>query len=167
MGKLGRNSRRASHRQVLTGVYLTGVHAMVVHLIGIYLTGLYLMSVHRIGMYPHRRVSYLRVFLKRRTRVARIPILILRMFEASDCGRLGRQAADHPWSALRVVKAAEKTTQRPRCCSKPKAAALHPERYQSSLSKLSKRGGSRRGKEAQAIGLASQSDRQTGERQTG
>jgi hypothetical protein len=25
-------------------------------------------------------------------------------FEASDCGRLGRQAADHPWSALRVVK---------------------------------------------------------------
>src|SRR5437868_6761325 len=27
---------------------------------------------------------------------------------ASNCGRLGRQAASHPWSALRVVKAAEK-----------------------------------------------------------
>jgi len=26
------------------------------------------------------------------------------MFKASDCGRLGRQAADHPWSALRVVE---------------------------------------------------------------
>jgi hypothetical protein len=24
--------------------------------------------------------------------------------KASDCGRLGRQAAGHPWSALRVVK---------------------------------------------------------------
>src|SRR5256714_14163375 len=39
------------------------------------------------------------------------------VLKASDCGRLGRQAADHPWSALRVVKAAEKTAQRPRCCS--------------------------------------------------
>jgi hypothetical protein len=42
------------------------------------------------------------------------------VLKASDCGRLGRQAADHPWSALRMVKAAGKTTQRPRCCSKPK-----------------------------------------------
>src|ERR1700755_2083151 len=39
---------------------------------------------------------------------------------ASDCGRLGRQAAGHPWSALRVVKSCRKTAQRPRCCSKPK-----------------------------------------------
>src|SRR2546423_12997052 len=29
-------------------------------------------------------------------------------FKASDCGRLGRQAADHPWSALRVVKSCRK-----------------------------------------------------------
>jgi hypothetical protein len=53
-----------------------------------------------------------------------------------------------------------------------KAVALHPERYQSSLSKLSTRRRVRRGKEAQAIGLASQSDEQksdgqTGDRQTG
>jgi hypothetical protein len=41
-------------------------------------------------------------------------------FEASDCGRLSRQAAGHPWSALRVVKSCRKTAQRPRCCSKPK-----------------------------------------------
>jgi hypothetical protein len=50
-----------------------------------------------------------------------------------------------------------------------KAAALHPERYQSLLS--TKREGEA-GKEAQAIGLASQSDGQksdgqTGDRQTG
>ena len=30
-----------------------------------------------------------------------------RWLNASDCGRLGRQAADHPRSALRMVKAAE------------------------------------------------------------
>jgi hypothetical protein len=42
------------------------------------------------------------------------------MFKASGCGRLGRQAADRPWSALRAVKAAEKTAQRPRRCSEPK-----------------------------------------------
>jgi hypothetical protein len=41
-------------------------------------------------------------------------------FEASDCGRLGRQLAGHPWSALRVVKSCRKTAQRPRCCSKLK-----------------------------------------------
>jgi hypothetical protein len=53
-----------------------------------------------------------------------------------------------------------------------KAAALHPERYQSSLSKLSTNREGEGGKEAQAIGLASQSDQQkrdgqTGDRQTG
>ena len=37
-----------------------------------------------------------------------------------NCGRLGRQAAGHPWSALRVVKSCRKTAQRPRCCSKLK-----------------------------------------------
>jgi hypothetical protein len=58
-------------------------------------------------------------------------------FEASDCGRLGRQAAGHPWSVLRVVKSCRKTVQRPRCCSKPPAAALNPGRHQSLLSKLS------------------------------
>jgi hypothetical protein len=31
------------------------------------------------------------------------------VLKASVCGRLGRQAADHPWSALRVVNAAGKT----------------------------------------------------------
>jgi hypothetical protein len=68
-----------------------------------------------------------------------------------NCGRLGRQAAGHPWSALRVVKSYRKTAQRPRCCSKLK----HPDRYQSSLSKLSTKREGEAGKEAQAMGLAS------------
>src|SRR5271168_935207 len=84
-----------------------------------------------------------------------------------NCGRLGRQAAGHPWSALRVVKSCRKTTQRPRCCSELKAAALHPERYQSSLSKLSTKREGEAGKEAQAMGLAGQSDGQKSDRQTG
>jgi hypothetical protein len=59
------------------------------------------------------------------------------VFEASDCGRLGRQAAGHPWSALRVVKSCRKDCPTASVLLEAKAAALHPERYQSSLSKLS------------------------------
>jgi hypothetical protein len=47
-----------------------------------------------------------------------------------------------------------------------KAAALHPERYQSSLSKLSTKREGEAEKEAQAIGLASQSDGQKSDGQT-
>ena len=92
---------------------------------------------------------------------------------ASDCGRLGRQGAGHPWSMLRVVKSCRKDYPTAKMLLEAKAAALHPERYQSSLSELSTKGGRvRRGKEAQAIRLASQSDRrksdgQTGDRQAG
>jgi hypothetical protein len=35
----GSNFRRASHKHVLTGIYLTGVHVMDVYPIGMYLTG--------------------------------------------------------------------------------------------------------------------------------
>ena len=56
---------------------------------------------------------------------------------ASDCGRLGRQAAGHPWSMLRVVKSCRKDCPTASVLLEAKAAALHPERYQSSLSKLS------------------------------
>jgi hypothetical protein len=47
-----------------------------------------------------------------------------------------------------------------------KAAALHPEWYQSLLSRLSTKREGETGKEAQAIGLASQSDGQKSDRQT-
>ena len=62
-------------------------------------------------------------------------------FKASDCGRLGRQAAGHPWSALRVVKSCRKDCPTAKVLLEAKAAALHPERYQSSLSKLSTKEG--------------------------
>jgi hypothetical protein len=61
--------------------------------------------------------------------------------EASDCGRLGRQAA---WSPLERAPRGEKLPKRlPNGlgAAEGKTAALHPERYQSSLSKLSTRGG--------------------------
>jgi hypothetical protein len=77
------------------------------------------------------------------------------MFKASDCGRLGRQTADHPWSALRTVKICRKGYPTAKVLLEAKAAALHQERYQNSLSTLSKKEGVRRGKGAQAIGLAS------------
>jgi hypothetical protein len=91
-------------------------------------------------------------------------------FKASDCGRLGRQAAGHPWSALRVVKP-PKDCPTAEVLLEAKAAALHPEARAHYLNYL-QRGRVRRGKEAQAIGLASQSDGQksdgqTGDRQTG
>ena len=53
-----------------------------------------------------------------------------------------------------------------RGAAEAKAAALHPEWYQSSLSKLSTKREAEAGKEAQAIGLASQSDGQKSDGQT-
>jgi hypothetical protein len=57
--------------------------------------------------------------------------------KASDCGRLGRQAAGHPWSALRVVKSCRKDCLTAKMLLEAKAAALYPEQYQNLLSKLS------------------------------
>jgi hypothetical protein len=50
------------------------------------------------------------------------------VFKASAGGRLGHQAADHPWSALRVVKAAEKTAPMADA-TEAKAVTLHLKRY--------------------------------------
>src|SRR5271155_1600489 len=41
-------------------------------------------------------------------------------FKASDCGRLGRHAAGHPWSALRVVKSRRKDCPTASVLPKPK-----------------------------------------------
>src|SRR5271156_5268858 len=41
-------------------------------------------------------------------------------WKASDCGRLGRQAAGHPWSALRVVKSCRKDCPTASVLPKPK-----------------------------------------------
>src|SRR2546429_297487 len=90
-----------------------------------------------------------------------------------DCGRLGRQAAGHPWSALRVVKSCRKDCPTASVLLEAKAAALHPERYQSSLSKQSTKKGGRGGekKRRQSDWPANQidrkMDRQVIDRQTG
>src|SRR5436305_14482154 len=80
-------------------------------------------------------------------------------FEASDCGRLGRQAADHPWSALRVVKSCRKDSPTALVLLEAKAAALHPERYQSSLSKQRREGEAGKKKRRQSDWPANQIDR--------
>jgi hypothetical protein len=129
------------------------------------------------GRIPYRRVSYGRAL--QRACISWVGVLLTSLpcaqvtggedpyidnkdvLKLLNCGRLGRQAAGHPWSALRVVKSCRKDCLTASVLLEAKAAALHPERYQSSLSKLStERGRAWRGKEAQLIGLASQSDRQ-------
>jgi hypothetical protein len=68
-----------------------------------------------------------------------------------------------------VVKSYQKTAQRPRYCSKPKQQLYIQNGTRAHYLSYLQRGRERRGKEAQAIGLASQSDwqknGQTGDRQ--
>src|SRR4051795_11638580 len=74
--------------------------------------------------------------------------------KASDCGRLGRQAAGHPWSALRVVKSCRKDCPTASMLPKPKQQLCIQNGTRAYyLNYLSERW-ARRGKEAQAIGLA-------------
>jgi hypothetical protein len=65
-----------------------------------------------------------------------------------------------------VVKSCRKESPTAKMLLEAKVAALHPKQYQSSPSKLSKKGGLRRGKEAQGLGLANQSDGQKSGGQT-
>jgi hypothetical protein len=90
------------------------------------------------------------------TWVARIPISTPRMFlKLLNCGATRPSGC---WSPLERAPRGEKL---PKDCPtaeallEAKAAALHPGRYQSSLSKLSTKREGEAGKEAQAIGLAS------------
>src|SRR2546421_8212311 len=118
-------------------VYLRGVYLMGIHLMGVYLINVHLTGVHLIYESSSRAGHGWRESLYRHQRC----------FEASDCWRLRRQAADHPWSALRVVKNCRKDCPTASVLLEAKAAALHPERYQSSLSKtIYKRGRVRWGK---------------------
>jgi hypothetical protein len=118
-------------------------------------------------MTPRLPPKHLRVFFARRAWVRESLYRHQGCFEASDCGQLGRQAAGHPWSALRVVKSCRKTAQRPRCCSKLKQQLYIQNGTRAHYLNYLQRGRMRRGKEAQAIGLASQSDRQKSDGQTG
>src|SRR5271154_3979029 len=70
-----------------------------------------------------------------------------------DCGRLGRQAAGHPWSALRVVKSCRKDCPTASVLPKPKQQLCIQGGTRAHYLTIYKRW-ARRGKEAQAIGLA-------------
>jgi hypothetical protein len=157
-------------------VYLTGVYLMGVYLINVHIMDVHLMSVLH-GRAPHGRVSHFTSLPSAHDLGGENPYIDAKdVLKLLNCGRFGRQAADHPWSALRVVKL-PKDCLTAEVLLEAKVAALHPERYQSSLSKLSTKREGEAGKEAQAIGLVSQSDgrksggqtgdRQTGDRQTG
>src|SRR5256714_8306326 len=75
--------------------------------------------------------------------------------KASDCGRLGRQAAGHPWSALRVVKSCRKDCPTASVLPKPKQQLCIQSgtRAHYYLNYLHRRW-ARRGKETQAIRMA-------------
>jgi hypothetical protein len=162
-------SKRASHGRVSlphrsvpqTGVYLADrsvPHRRVPHRqectsqTGVYLTGVYLIYESSLRAGPGWRESLYRY---------------QGCLEASDCGRLRRQASRHPWSALRVVKSCRKTAQRLRCCSKPKQQLCIQNGTRVHYLNYLQRGRVRRGKETQAMGLASQSDRQKSDGETG
>ena len=113
-----------------------GIRLMGMYLIGVHLTGVHLISVHPMGMHLNVYLIYessLHAGHGWRESLYRHQ----GCFKASDCGRLGRQAAGHPWSALRVVKSCRKDCPTTKVLLEAKAAALHPKWYQSSLSKLS------------------------------
>src|SRR5436309_9190399 len=74
--------------------------------------------------------------------------------KASDCGRLGRQAAGHPWSALRVVKSCRKDCPTASVLPKPKQQLCIQSGTRAHYLNYLHRRWARRGKEAQAIGLA-------------
>jgi hypothetical protein len=159
--------RRASHGRASHRLYLIGLHLINLHLIGVHLMGVHLLCMHLVGMHlmgVHLIYeSSLRAGPGWRESLYRHQGCL----EASDCGRLGRQAAGHPWSALRVVKSYRKTAQRPRYCSKPKQQLYIRNGTRAHYLNYLPRGRVRGGKEAQAIGLASQSDGQKSDGQTG
>src|SRR3954449_5093776 len=75
-------------------------------------------------------------------------------FKASDCGRLGRQGAGHPWSALRVVKSCRKDCPTASVLPKPKQQLCIQSGTRAHYLNHLHRRWTRREKEAQAIGLA-------------
>ena len=87
-------------------------------------------------------------------------------FRASDCGRLGRQAAGHPWSAPRVVKSCRKDYPTAKILLEAKAAALHPNGTRAHYLNYLKGGGySGEKKRRQSDWPANQIDRKVMDRQ--
>src|SRR2546421_5831492 len=74
-------------------------------LMGVHLMGMHLMGVHLISW---ACISFTSLPSAQDTGGESPCIDTQDGLKASDCGRLGRQAAGHPWSALRVVKSCRK-----------------------------------------------------------
>src|SRR3989440_9432082 len=88
-------------------------------------------------------------------------------FKASDCGRLGRQAAG-PLERAPRGEELPKRLPNGQSAAEAKAAALHPKRYQILLSKLSTREVGEAGKRSAGNRIGYQvTDRQVEDRQTG
>src|SRR5271170_1005832 len=87
--------------------------------------------------------------------------------KASDCGRLGRQTAGHPWSALRVVKSCRKDCPTASVLPKPKQQlCIHSGTRAHYLNYLQEVGEA--GKRSAGNGIGYQViDRQVEDRQTG
>ena len=128
----------------LADVYLMDVCLMGMHLVGVDLTGVYLIGVHLIYESSSRAGHGWRESLYRHQGC----------FKASDCGRLGRQAAGHPWSALRVAKSCRKDCPTASVLPKPKQELCIQSGTRVHYLNYLHRRWARRGKEAQAIGLA-------------
>jgi len=113
-------------------------HLTGVHLIRICFTDMYLIGVHL----PYKR-HFMGVYFIYESSLRAGPGWRESLhrhqgcFEASDCGRLGRQAAGRPLERAPRGEKLPKDCPTAEVLLEAKAAALHPERYQSSLSKLS------------------------------
>jgi hypothetical protein len=144
--------------------------------------GPYLMSVYLIGVYPHERASHvrvphghlsygrvlrLRVFLARRTRVARVPISTLRMFlRLLIVGDSAARLLVTPWSALRVVKSRRKDCPTAEVLPRPKQQLCIQNGTRAHyLNYLQKRGRGGEKKRRQSNWLANQMDRNVMDRQ--
>jgi hypothetical protein len=77
------------------------------------------------------------------------------VFKASDCGRLGRQAAGHPLERAPRGESCRKDRPTASVLLEAKAAALHPNGTRVHYLNYLQGGRARRGKEAHAIRLAS------------
>jgi hypothetical protein len=93
----------------LIGVHLIDVCPIGVHLTGVHLTGVRLTGVRLTGMHLLQAcILFTSLPCASNTGGENPYIDTQDGWKASDCGRLGRQAAGHPWSALRVVKSCRK-----------------------------------------------------------
>src|SRR5271155_4982525 len=111
----------------LIGVHLTGVHLIGVYLIGVYLMGVYLTGVHLMGVYlinVHLTGVHLMGVYLINVHLTGVHLIYESSLRAGPGWRESlyrhpgwlnsfllwatRQAAGHPWSALRVVKSCRK-----------------------------------------------------------